>query len=76
VTRPFASFVTVTFASKQCGVAATGGLLQCRPADASLRVRESPPASVLVVTQFVTHLHNGLVLNHLRPRIVPRKETA
>jgi hypothetical protein len=34
----------------------TGGLLRCRPVDASTRVRESPPSYVVVVTQFVTHL--------------------
>ncbi len=34
----------------------TGGLLWCRPVDASTRVRESPPSYVVVVTQFVTHL--------------------
>jgi hypothetical protein len=33
----------------------TGGLMQVWPADASLRVLECAPSSVVVVTQFVTH---------------------
>lgn len=33
----------------------TGRLPRWQPADASAKVRESPPAYAMVVTQFVTH---------------------